>query len=156
MRFAPYAAGIYDFRVVASNTRNIELNNQHGRIVIDEYAGASALCRRGPLKLSENGRHFEHADGTPFFWLGDTWWMGLSDRLCWEGFQRLTADRKSKGFSVVQIVAGLVPLEKCPSEPGCCNEGGLYRSRTSNESIRHISISLIDALYTSWKVSSFR
>jgi len=25
----------------------------------------------------------EHSDGTPFLWLGDTWWMGLTTRLDW-------------------------------------------------------------------------
>ena len=46
----------------------------------------------------------------PFFWLGDTWWMGLTKRLLWpEGFKLLTADRVKKGFTVIQIVAGLYP-----------------------------------------------
>ena len=36
---------------------------------------------------------------------GDTWWMGLTQRLRWpEDFQSLAADRVRKGFSVVQIV----------------------------------------------------
>jgi hypothetical protein len=49
----------------------------------------------------------------------------MSTRLSWEGFQKLTADRKAKGFTVVQIVAGLVPgEEQSPSDPGYCNEGG--------------------------------
>jgi hypothetical protein len=77
------------------------------------------------LRISASRRYFEHADGTPFFWLGDTWWMGLSDRLSWNGFQQLTADRKAKGFTLVQLVAGLVPYEESPpSDPGFCNEGG--------------------------------
>ncbi|MGC2332214.1 MAG: DUF4038 domain-containing protein, partial [Candidatus Acidiferrales bacterium] len=78
------------------------------------------------IKVSANKRYFEQADGTPFYWLGDTWWTGMSDRLSWDGFQRLTADRKAKGFTVVQIVAGLVPSneEQAPSDPGFCNEGG--------------------------------
>jgi hypothetical protein len=54
--------------------------------------------------------HFEHEDGAPFFWLGDTWWMGLCKRLCWpEDFQTLVTDRVKKGFTVIQIVAGLYP-----------------------------------------------
>ena len=77
------------------------------------------------LRVNANKRYFEHADGTPFYWLGDTWWSGMSTRLSWEGFQKLTADRKAKGFTVVQIVAGLVPgEEQAPSDPGYCNEGG--------------------------------
>jgi len=56
--------------------------------------------------VAKDKRHFEHLDGTPFFWLGDTWWMGLCKRLSWDGFQELTANRKAKGFNVVQIVCG--------------------------------------------------
>jgi len=36
---------------------------------------------------------------------------GLCQRLTWEGFQQLTADRKAKGFTVVQIVCGPYPDE---------------------------------------------
>jgi hypothetical protein len=25
-----------------------------------------------PIRVSDNGHHFVNADGTPFFWLGDT------------------------------------------------------------------------------------
>ena len=51
-----------------------------------------------------------HRDGEPFYWMGDTWWMGLTTRLDWPaGFHALTVDRVEKGFSVIQIVAGLYP-----------------------------------------------
>ena len=64
----------------------------------------------GPIRVADDHRHFAHADGTPFFWLGDTWWMGLTKRLSWpDDFQELAADRRAKGFNVVQIVAGLYP-----------------------------------------------
>jgi hypothetical protein len=60
--------------------------------------------------VADDLRHFAYADGSPFFWLGDTWWMGLTKRLTWpEDFQQLTADRRAKGFTVIQIVAGLYP-----------------------------------------------
>ena len=35
------------------------------------------------VRLAPDGRHFEHADGTPFLWFADTWWMGLTQRLRW-------------------------------------------------------------------------
>jgi hypothetical protein len=78
------------------------------------------------LRVNETGRYFEQADGTPFNWLGDTWWSGLSTRLSWVDFRKLTADRQAKGFTVIQIAAGLIPSyeEQEPSDPGFCNEGG--------------------------------
>lgn len=125
VRFAPPAPGDYAWRLLCSDSSNASLHGCAGRATVTGYEGNNELLRRGPLRVSANKRYFEHADGTPFFWLGDTWWTGLSDRLSWEGFQTLTADRKAKGFTVVQIVAGLVPWEEQgPSDPGFCNEGG--------------------------------
>jgi hypothetical protein len=70
-------------------------------------------------------RHFEYADGTPFFWLGDTWWMALS-RMKWPNdFKELVADRKEKGFNLVQVVAGLFPEFDEPLPQYAANEGGL-------------------------------
>jgi hypothetical protein len=74
--------------------------------------------------VSASRRHLEHLDGTPFFWLGDTWWMGLCRRLAWPAdFQALAADRLAKGFSVIQIVAGLYPDMPAFDERGA-NEAG--------------------------------
>jgi hypothetical protein len=75
--------------------------------------------------VAADKRHFEHLDKTPFFWLGDTWWMGLCQRLHWpEEFQQLAADRKAKGLSVIQIVAGLYP-DMPAFDPRGTNEAGL-------------------------------
>ena len=87
-------------------------------------AGDHPLLRHGPIRVSADRRHFEHADGTPFFWLGDTWWMGFTRRLRWpEDFQLLAADRVAKGFSVIQIVAGLYP-DMPAFDPRGFNEAG--------------------------------
>lgn len=83
------------------------------------------------IGISEDKRHFAHADGTPFFWLGDTWWKNQCKRMTWEGFQELAADRKKKGFSVIQIVCGPYPDEG-PYEPSWENEGGMpYKTQVS-------------------------
>ncbi len=124
VRFAPSAPGEYSFHLESTDTSNPDLNGHEGRVNITAYTGTNLLLRHGMLRVSANKRYFEHADGTPFYWLGDTWWSGMSDRLSWEGFQKLTADRKAKGFTVVQIVAGLVAEEQPPLDPGSFNEGG--------------------------------
>jgi hypothetical protein len=61
--------------------------------------------------VSENKRYFEHVDGTPFLWMGDTWWKCLSKRISFDEFKELTDDRVKKGFSLVQIVCGPFPDE---------------------------------------------
>jgi hypothetical protein len=125
VRFAPPAPGIYTYRLQSTDPSNSDLNGHEGRLRITPYHGPSEILRRGMLRVSPDGRHFEYSDGTPFLWLGDTWWQGLSDRLDWAGFQKLARDRKRKGFTLVQTVAGLVPYEElAPSDPGFANEGG--------------------------------
>jgi Protein of unknown function (DUF4038)/Domain of unknown function (DUF5060) len=126
VRFAPPAAGQYTYHLESTDKANPDLNGHEARVSIAAYEGTSALRRHGMVRVSGDKRYFEQADGTPFYWLGDTWWTGLSDRLSWDGFQKLTANRKAKGFTVVQIVAGLVPSneEQPPVDPGFHNEGG--------------------------------
>ena len=56
------------------------------------------------LKLSDNERFLVHADGTPFFYLGDTAWE-LFHRLDREEADRYLQDRAEKRFTVIQAVA---------------------------------------------------
>src|SRR6516225_8636809 len=56
------------------------------------------------LHVSDNGRHLVHADGKPFFYLGDTAWE-LFHRLNREDTLRYLDDRASKGFTVIEAVA---------------------------------------------------
>ncbi len=125
VRFAPPAPGRYRFRTACSDASNADLHGREGVVEAAPYEGDNPLLARGPLRVAADRRHFEHADGTPFFWLGDTWWMGLCKRLTWpDDFQRLAADRVAKGFSVIQVVAGLYP-DMPAFDPRGANEAGL-------------------------------
>lgn len=123
-RYASPAPGTHTFHSECAEARDAGLNGVRGRVEVTPYRGENPLYRHGPLRIAPDRRHLEHADGTPFFWLGDTWWMGLCHRLRWpEDFQRLAADRKAKGFNVVQIVAGLYP-DMPAFDPRGANEAG--------------------------------
>jgi hypothetical protein len=56
------------------------------------------------LAVSANRRFLQHADGRPFFYLGDTAWE-LLHRCDREETEVYLQDRRSKGFTVVQTVA---------------------------------------------------
>nr|WP_232065312.1 glycoside hydrolase family 140 protein [Rhodocytophaga rosea] len=56
------------------------------------------------LKVSPNKRYLVKADGTPFFYLGDTAWE-LFHRLNREEADRYLQNRADKGFTVIQAVA---------------------------------------------------
>ena len=106
VRYASASVGAHHWRSECSDPLNAGLHGVQGVVEVAPYRGENSLFRHGPIRVAPDQRHFEHADGTPFFWLGDTWWKGLCERITWDGFQKLTADRKAKGFTVVQIVAG--------------------------------------------------
>jgi len=100
------------------------LQEAEGSVEVTPYRGDNRLLLHGGLRVAADHRHFAYQDGTPFFWLGDTWWMGLCARLKWpEDFQTLAADRNAKGFNVIQIVAGLYPDMPAFDERGA-NEAG--------------------------------
>jgi len=124
VRFAPPHPGTYRYRTICSDGGNASLHGLEGRLEAEPYVGDNELLRHGPLRVSQNRRYLEHCDGTPFFWLGDTWWMGLCKRLSWpDDFQLLVADRVAKGFTVIQIVAG--PYPDMPAfDPRNENEAG--------------------------------
>lgn len=123
IRYASHKVGRHAFQTICSDKSNPSLHDQRGILEVIPYRGNNPLFKHGPLRISRDRRHLEHADGTPFFWLGDTWWMGLTKRLSWEGFKKLTADRVEKGFTVVQIVAGLYP-DMAPFDPRGASEAG--------------------------------
>lgn len=124
VRYASSKIGPHHYRTRCSDAANDDLQGQEGRIDVRPYDGDNPLMRHGPLRVAHGGRYLEHIDGTPFFWLGDTWWMGLVKRLPWpEGFKRLGQDRVKKGFSVIQLVAGLYP-DMPPFDPRGANEAG--------------------------------
>jgi len=120
VRFAFPETGTFSYRVESNDP---SLNQKRGTVDVQAYKGDNPLIKHGHLRVSENGRYFEHADGTPFFWMGDTWWKCLSKRLSFDEFKELTDDRAKKGFSLAQIVCGPYPDEDFYTD-WWDNEGG--------------------------------
>ena len=71
VRFAPTEYGIWDFETVCGT--DASLDGKTGTVAANAYKGELAIYRRG--FVTTNGtKHFVYADGTPFFYLGDTHW----------------------------------------------------------------------------------
>jgi hypothetical protein len=117
VRFAPTAIGLWHWTSACSDAANAGLHGRSGALRCEPYAGDNPVYRHGFLRIGDHRRHFVHADGTPFFWLGDTHWqMPDTERpdacnhpehagaACPHGgqFQHLVADRKARGFTVYQ------------------------------------------------------
>jgi hypothetical protein len=104
VRFSPDQAGVWKYRTHSDQAIS-GLNGQVGQFQCSEQTGTkNPFLQHGPVHVSANGHHFEHSDGTPFFWLGDTVWYGslLSTAPDWETYLN---DREGKGFSVVHFNA---------------------------------------------------
>jgi hypothetical protein len=78
------------------------LDGNRGTFESRHGAVNNRFSRHGAVRISASKRFFEHADGTPFFWMGDTVWYGaiLSSRSDWNVY---LSDRASKGFNVVHF-----------------------------------------------------
>ncbi|RAP77895.1 DUF4038 domain-containing protein [Paenibacillus montanisoli] len=125
IRYSSAQTGLHTYITTSSDPKNEALNEQTGTIEVTAYEGDNPLYKHGALRSSANKTHLEHVDGTPFFWLADTWWMSLTKRLAWpDDFQLLVNDRVKKGFTVVQLVAGLFP-DMNPLDQRGANEAGL-------------------------------
>jgi hypothetical protein len=110
VRFSPSLAGEYNYITQCSDSANSGLHQQSGKLHAALGRSTNPLYQHGNLAVMSDRRHLQHADGTPFFWLADTWWMAFCKRLSFpDKFRELTRDRVQKGFSVIQIIAGLYP-----------------------------------------------
>ena len=111
VRFAPTKAGNWDY-VITSNKQKDAGLCAAGSILAVQNIGDSAIDRHGFLKFGGNGRYFCHADGTPFYWLGDTNWQAPNYVSitqcnypgcdCGNQFQHEVDNRIAKGFNVYQ------------------------------------------------------
>ncbi|MFX0102707.1 MAG: DUF4038 domain-containing protein [Candidatus Hodarchaeota archaeon] len=127
-RFASPDVGSYEYTTSCTSTSESDeissLQDQTGSFKVKPYTGSNKLYKHGRLRAGQGSKHLKHVDGTPFFWLGDTWWMGFTNRLHWpDEFALLTKDRVDKGFTLIQIIAGLYP-DMPPFDTRGANEAG--------------------------------
>ncbi len=124
VRFAPPLPGRYSYTSTCTDVNDPALHNLSGSLIARPYEGDNPILKHGPLQVAPSQRSFALADGTPFLWLGDTWWFALTQRCSWpEDFQLVTADRSAKGFNVAKLAAGLFPDMEIFDQRSA-NEGG--------------------------------
>lgn len=100
-RFMPDQLG--EWRFETSSTPVVTgLDGQKGPFTCRRTPDDNRFLKHGPVVLSEDRRSLRHADGTPFFWMGDTVWSGaaVSEKADWDLF---LADRVRKRFNVIQF-----------------------------------------------------
>ena len=123
IRFAPTEIGVWHYRTTCSNPTDIGLEGRTGVMQCVPYRGDLAIYKHGFVKVSANHRYFTYADGTPFFYLGDTHWEIMHERFntsnypgCSSQFKCEVDKRVKQGFTVYQtewMAGGLTN----PNEP---------------------------------------
>jgi len=101
LRCAFTGTGVWSWRTTCSNTADDGLHDRRGKVHVQPYRGDNPLYKHGFLRVSDNRRYLAHADGTPFLWVGDTYWSATT-RLSERGFRRWVDDRASKRFTALQ------------------------------------------------------
>jgi hypothetical protein len=104
IRFAPEQTGEWSYETTCSDASNKGLHRQKGTFTVTAAEGSSRFATHGPIRVAPGGRYFQHADGTPYFWMGDTAWNGplLSTDSDWGHYLR---ERTAQKFTAVQFVA---------------------------------------------------
>jgi len=99
VRFGARAAGRWTYQVESSDPG---LDGVRGDVVLEPYRGDNPVFAHGRLRLSDDRRHFVHADGTPWFFMSDTAWNGVlrSQPADWERYLQI---RRGQGFTAVQF-----------------------------------------------------
>ncbi len=109
IRFAPTQQGTWTFRTDANVPSDTGLHGVEGALTCTPARSDEVVYRHGFLRVPSGARHLTHADGTPFFWLGDTHWRFATERWDaankdgWSSQFRDTVDlRVKQGFTVYQ------------------------------------------------------
>ncbi len=121
VRFVATAPGQWTWKS-GSNQDDRGLNGKSGTLAAVAWTEAEKEQnpnRRGFVRAAPNGHALVHADGTPFFMVGDTWLAGATWRLPFTGttpeanyepgpgitFEAALAYRKRQGYNSVSMIA---------------------------------------------------
>lgn len=107
IRFAPTEVGVWQYTLYSQDKI---LDEVVGEIQCEDYEGDLDIYKHGFLKVSDDHHFITYADGTPFFWLGDTHWEFAyreefdhsSSTLFQSQFKDMVDIRKRQGFNVYQ------------------------------------------------------
>ncbi len=111
VRFAPTECGIWDY-TLAFTGADLGITAAGGTLACNTYKGDLDIYKHGFVNAYGN-KYFSYADGTPFFYLGDTHWGMLGEEFDSAGpnagdiqtdshFKYIVDKRIEQGFTVYQ------------------------------------------------------
>ncbi len=143
IRFVATSPGEWTWTTGSNQPEDTGLNSGRGNlraVAWDEAELAANPNRRGFIRATPNGRALQYADGTPFFWLGDTWLAASTWRLPYRGmpaapdyvpgpgisFEEAVAFRKRQGFNSVSFIAAFPNWAADERGATYANADGIY------------------------------
>ncbi len=103
-RFSPNEEGTWRYQLHLQNHNGPDIASSEGVFTTTPALNETLFDRHGPIQLADDKRNLVHADGTPFFWLGDTAWNGPL-RSTDDEWHLYLERRVQQRFSAVQWVA---------------------------------------------------
>lgn len=125
-RVMPLVPGAYTWTLTSADS---SLKGKKGSFTaVANPKPANDLARLGPPWISKDRRHFEHSDGTPWFWLADTAWNGalLAAKQEWDEY---LAERARQRFTAIQVVM-------TQWRAGLADENGKFAFRVQDGKLR--------------------
>ena len=104
VRYSPDEEGIWQYKLRLADNQGDEITTSEGTFTTTPALNETVFDRHGPIQLADDKRNLVHADGTPFFWLGDTAWNGPL-RSTDDEWKQYIETRLRQRFSAVQWVA---------------------------------------------------
>jgi len=109
-RFAAPAVGEWSYAASSSDPAIQAVKGSFQCVAWSDAERAASPTRHGFVRVAGNGsragRYFEYADGTPFLWIGDTWWPWLKRGISFTRAKQVIDDRSARGFTIGQVVFG--------------------------------------------------
>lgn len=113
VRFAPTETGEWKYVSHCNFSTDSGLSGQSGALNCVPYSGACEIYRHGFVTTRDGLKYFIYADGTPFFYLGDTHWGMMKEEFDEPGphvgsvktdshFKYVVNRRAEQGFTVFQ------------------------------------------------------
>eukprot|EP00041_Stephanoeca_diplocostata_P015512 m.296443 g.296443 ORF g.296443 m.296443 type:complete len:846 (+) comp20062_c0_seq2:121-2658(+) len=136
VRFSPPMKGAWNYSTAFTDKTNSGLHKQEGEFTATAYTGTNPLYIHGILRPSATNRYLEHADGTPFYWLGDTHWSGFSSAEHWSDtdntsfdgsgsmFKEMVDVRAKQGYTVWKAETFVINGNQGGGHGSIANDGG--------------------------------
>ena len=165
--FAPTAEGIWKYVIKAPAETG--LNGTSGEIECVPYKGDLDIYKHGFLKVSKDRTYLTYADGTPFFWLGDTHWeFAYRERWDWSNhpdmdsmFKGMADKRAAQHYTVYQTNLRSDPMNRQGGESPYWESGqfgklpkvSFYKEEIDRRMNYLADLGLVNALGFSWFMS---